>query len=687
MARDSSSYRSEQQRVIQMSSNQNMNGQLKYPEWHFLKIRDRGIRNVDPAEGIHFEKLPPLGAVIRESAQNSLDAQDGDGPVHMRISVHNGTRAMSRSTANQYLKSLFKHLQAAGKMPHIADGQDMSYVVIEDFSTHGLVGDPTVFFDTGEMESNRFYWFHRNTNRTQVQKKRGGSFGYGKASFALASKVHSFFTVSRASDNSVKVFGNSIAKGHDIDGSHYQPYGDFGFEDEDEIDGTGILPSQDTQFFEQICSDFELERGEENGLSVIIPFPEKDYSSSEIIESMIRNYFLPICEGKLTVEVNDGHSVMIDSQSIREVTKRMDWNGDVAGAMTATTRQCMIGMVELANWWAQGQEAVDLETCGTSAPHWHRSLIKEGTYDTLRNRLESGQPLALRAALPITKKIDNGRSERYPETSEFFILIRKQDSSQPPDSVWIRRYLSVPKTHVKISPGFIAIMISADGVLEELLRESEEVAHTEHRHSRIEKNYKHGGAIIRFFRQSASNLIQYLQENKNELEIDWLDEWFPSEEVELDEPKKPKKKRKKRKKKVEDDIEDDDDDIIVGPAPPPEDLSRHHSWDLQKTRGGFTIFGDLTHELDCVFRVSIGYARDDGGDPVKKWKAFDFDLAKGDIQFELEKATLEKAEANILVFRVEGPIEDYSVDVTGFDTKRDLHVYARPTMVRKEEIE
>ena len=40
----------------------------------------------------------------------------------------------------------------------------------------------------------------------------------------------------------------------------------------------------------------------------------------------------------------------------------MDWNGDVAGAMTGTTRQCMIGMVELANWWAQGQETVDLET-------------------------------------------------------------------------------------------------------------------------------------------------------------------------------------------------------------------------------------------------------------------------------------------------------------------------------------
>ena len=72
---------------------------------------------------------------------------------------------------------------------------------------------------------------------------------------------------------------------------------------------------------------------------------------------------------------------------------------------------------------------------------------------------------------------------------------------------------------------------------------------------------------------------------------------------------------------------------------------------------------------------------------MKKWKSFDFDLAKGDIQFELEDATLEKAEANILVFRVEGPIEDYSVDVTGLIQRETYIVYARPTMVRKEEIE
>ena len=655
-----------------------------YPTWHFIKVANQGSRSVAPAEGIHFEKLPPLGAVIRESAQNSLDAQDGDGPVHMRISVHTGNQAMPRSIANKYLDGLFRHLDAANELPLISDNADMSYVVVEDFGTHGLVGDPKVFGSEGP-EENRFFWFHRNTNRTQARKNRGGSFGYGKASFALASKVHSFFTVSRASDDSIKVFGNSIAKVHQIDGWDYEPYGDFGFEEIHPEKGIGIIPCQEEKFFEQICNDFNLSRGDKNGLSVIIPFPEKGYSSEEIVESMIRNYFLPICQGILTVEIVGNHSIMINSDTIEEVTTRMNWSGDIAGAMTKTTRQCMIGMVELATWWSQGQEVVELETLGETQPFWNRSLIAEEEYGTMRERLEEGQSLAIRASLPIIKKTENGGTERYPENSDFIILLRKQDAYGGSDAVWIRRYLSVPKKDFTPNKsGFIAIMISAEGPLEQLLRESEEVAHTEHRITRIEKNYKYGGDVVRFFRKSAAFLIEYLQETKNVLDTDWLDTWFPSEEIEQDETKKPKKKRKKRKKK--EDTEKDDDDIVVGPTPPPEDLIGHDS-EIQKITGGFSIFGEIPYEFDLFWRVKLAYVRDDNRDKLKAWKSFDFDLSKGVIEFVLDGVAIEKAEGNTLEFKVEGPIDEYSIDVTGFDNKRDLHVYGRPIMVRKEEIE
>ena len=61
-----------------------------YPKWEFLRKRDLGARNIDPAEDLFFEKLPPLGAIIRESTQNSLDASKNGSQVRMKISINTG---------------------------------------------------------------------------------------------------------------------------------------------------------------------------------------------------------------------------------------------------------------------------------------------------------------------------------------------------------------------------------------------------------------------------------------------------------------------------------------------------------------------------------------------------------------------------------------------------------------------
>ena len=68
-------------------------------------------------------------------------------------------------------------------------------------------------------------------------------------------------------------------------------------------------------------------------------------------------------------------------------------------------------------------------------------------------------------------------------------------------------------------------------------------------------------------------------------------------------------------------------------------------------------------------------------------QSFDFDLSSGLINFELDGVVIEKAVDNTIVFKVDGPIDEYSIDVTGFDNQRDLYVYTRPTWARKEVIE
>jgi hypothetical protein len=652
-----------------------------YPKWEFLRKRDLGARNIDPAEDLFFEKLPPLGAIIRESTQNSLDASKNGSQVRMKISINTGLNSLDPSTARKYFDGLFPHLEASGiRTPD--PKSSMNYVVVEDFGTKGLEGDGEYNGLGDDAPDNRFYWFHRNTNRTNDNlTKRGGSYGYGKHAFANASKIKTFFSVSR-DKNGIKIFGNSIGQMHELDGKIFLPYGDYGELKTFGEKGDAVIPSDSERLFLQMCEDFGLSRSKETGLSVIIPYPEKIYSDKEIIESMIRAYFLPICQGKLVIDVDGSHPISIDQNTISKICDRQTWSGKPAGAMATTNRKCMNGLIELANWWCSGNaNEISLHAPSETNIYWNSDLIPPESYDTIRSRLDSGKPIALNIEVPIYKKLENNRTPRVPSKSRFTILIKKDEAYGRNDAIWIRRYLSVPITsYLPNKKGYIAIMISEDGELEELLRSSEEVAHTEHRVKRIESKYKYGGDILRFFRKSASILIEYLQIKKDLFEKDWIDDWFPSEEIE--ESSKPRK-RKRKKKTQQTPEEDDDEEIIIGPPPPPEDLTDNHSWELQKIPGGYCIHGDIKLKVNYVFRVKMAYARDDGKDPMKKWKPFDFDIEK--LNLESAGIEIEKIENNTIVFTAIGPTDEYSIDVTGFDIERDLSVHCKPTLIRGED--
>ena len=84
---------------------------------------------------------------------------------------------------------------------------------------------------------------------------------------------------------------------------------------------------------------------------MIIPYP-KSLQDEEIIESMIRAYFMPICQGKLEIIVDGSHEIVTNSETISKICDKMTWAGKPAGAMATTNRKCMNGLIELANWWS-----------------------------------------------------------------------------------------------------------------------------------------------------------------------------------------------------------------------------------------------------------------------------------------------------------------------------------------------
>ena len=122
----------------------------------------------------------------------------------------------------------------------------------------------------------------------------------------------------------------------------------------------------------------------------------------------------------------EGHCITIDSDSISKICDKQSWSKTPAGSMTSTSRKCMNGLIDLARWWCSDfSSEIELISPSENNIHWSPDLIPSEKYDTIRAKLDSGKPLALTIAVPIFKKKDNMRNERYASISKFTILLKR----------------------------------------------------------------------------------------------------------------------------------------------------------------------------------------------------------------------------------------------------------------------
>ena len=119
--------------------------------------------------------------------------------------------------------------------------------------------------------------------------------------------------------------------------------------------------------------------------------------------------------------------------------------------------------------------------------------------------------------------------------------------------------------------------------------------------------------------------------------------------------------------------------------PPPVDLEKPELFhDISYIPGGFEISGSLDLAAEFSFSVKLGYSRDDGKDPFKKWKPFDFVIGEAGIIVESSGINNLLPEGNLIRFSVSGPTENFSIRVTGFDIDRDLSINYRPRKIQNE---
>lgn len=269
-------------------------------KWHFdpqAKGNEKGPNNPTALtfKGTKYHSL------IRESIQNSLDAvEDKTKPVTVSFDY----REFSGTEFPEFF-TLKKHIQGClNKYPNdenakklfepmldkfegfLLSDQKIGYLRIVDSNTTGMhydVTDPKSAFNAFISEG-----------IVSKPNGAGGAFGFGKAVFWMLSPISTVF-VSSMTDNEVNFEGQSKLCTHYIeDGPDLSPNGLY------DTDGKGEVITDETKIPEYF-------RPKQKGTSVFVLGVKyiSDDTKNELIEAVLRNFWMAIYRNKLVVQIED----------------------------------------------------------------------------------------------------------------------------------------------------------------------------------------------------------------------------------------------------------------------------------------------------------------------------------------------------------------------------------------------
>jgi len=515
-------------------------------KWHF-RVMSKGELNVDPIQSEFFSTEAIEGlteALVRETIQNTLDAAQGS-PARIRFWLSGSENALPATKTSEYFGGLEEHLKAKDSgiqaVPTFSAG--VPFLLIEDFNTRGLTGDPDQEKDVPGTKNN-FYYFWRNVGRSEKEEKDRGRWGLGKNVFPASSKINSFlgFTIRDESPRAL-LMGQSVLRVHQLNESRLYPYGYLGH-----IDDDFAKPFVSEAFLKPFCSDFSVSRTTEPGLSVVVPFPDEDINPSRILRATLRQYFYPIMAGALVVTIGD--DLIVDQISLASI---------IAGMEEAFRRELQ-PVFELAQWAASVTSFVKTKHAAAGlAPKWESDSLAESEIEVLRPQFEKGDRLAFE--VPVQVKPKNG-----PEQPTFFRVFLERDplmeSHRP---TFVREGLIVTDAVKTKSRGVRALVVVHDKPLATLLGDAENPAHTEwqSRSTHFKDRYIHGASTLSYVKNSVGALVQMLAQSKGQQDFSVLQDVFF-----LAQPPTPEEKRKTKVVKPKPGEEPPTPPLLPPPAPP-----------------------------------------------------------------------------------------------------------------------
>jgi hypothetical protein len=624
------------------------------PDWRFRRMQP-GEMNIDPIEAEFFstEALGSLAdALVREAIQNSLDARAPGEQARVRVGFPPPAAALEGARRDRYLAGLWPHLVAdrSGLAELPAPGAPLGFVVVEDFGTRGLQGDPAQSEDEAVDAGgarNDFYYFWRNVGRSRKSAAELGRWGLGKTVFPAASRLNAFFALTvRRDDGRRLLMGQAVLRIHRLDGARYYPYGYFG-----RFAGDLALPVEDAGFVAQFCRDFGIARGTEPGLSVVIPHPHADLTPAELLPSVVRHYFVPILAGDLVVEVaHDGRSEALDAGSLGGFLRRAGW-------AEAPTLERLVALAQWGSRLPAERYARLPEPAPTVAPRWAADEAVERALAALREPFNRGDPVAAR--VPVWVKPAAGEAA----CATFDVYLERDDGLAGGDEHFVRDGITVAGVKSGVPGGVRAIVSVRDRALSGLLGDSENPAHTEwqERSPRFKERYRHGPFTLRYVKGAPREIVRVLTRPAAGRDFALLRHLFaldvPTEETVRDRaPQGPRRAGADG----------------TGDSPAVDAAGKDRFFELQKLAGGFRLAGSGNGARPPRFAAVLAAYEVRRGNPFALYQTLDFEMDRAPIVAEVAGAEIVRRERNAVVLRIDDPA--FQLVVKGFDPRRDVRV-------------
>lgn len=645
-------------------------------EWRF-KPNSPDDMDVDPIQGEFFttRDIDNIStAVVREGIQNALDERnrgEQTETVKVRIFLSGDAYALKPQDYLPLLETLQPHLKAkASGLQSLPDfTAPMKFLAFEDFNTKGLEGNPEEFYveNNNDQQPHNFYYFWRNVGRSGKTDDKLGRWGLGKTVFPASSRINTFWGLTvRKSDQRKMLMGQSILRIHNREDHKkeicgYRPYGMFGNYRDQTYFAVPVEDAGETTKFEKL---FMLERNNQPGLSLVIPFCSEEITINHLAYSVIEQYFYPILEGRLEVEIiEEDNLIHLEKNSIQDAIDKIDFqllsNGD---DKKIRSRESLVRLFDFARWTFQLQEEdffklkeLDLKL----KPRWNKSMFAdEEGLSLFRDKFERGERVAFK--VPLKYHPVNGTAK----ICWFNAFLEKDTSLTKPENLFVRDGITISGI-TSLDKGLVrGVVIIHDTDLARMLGDSENPAHTEWQPDsrNFKGKYADGKEALVFVKATLKKIYDQLQRPIEGIQKDLLIDFF-SIPVET---QKPEERKPKDLEGHDDKGEEDSDEPDI-----PGLKGKKKLFIVEKIVSGLKIVKNpAADEFPETIRLKLGYDVP-RGNPIKSYQELDFDVAKSPIMIESSGVYFTKKEKNELEFDIEDK-SHFEIKLTGFDERRDL---------------